>query len=31
VILRSFIVAHGWWHIDEIKYIKGMLGMPFAY
>jgi hypothetical protein len=31
VILRSFIIAHGWWHIGEIKYIKGMLGMPFAY
>lgn len=31
VILRSFVIAHGWWHIGEIKYLKGMQGMPFAY
>lgn len=31
VMLRSFIIAHGWWHIGEIKYLKGMQGMPFAY
>jgi hypothetical protein len=31
VILRSFIIAHGWWHLGEIKYLKGMQGMPFAY
>ncbi len=31
VTLRSFVVAHGWWHIGEIKYLKGIQGMPFAY
>ncbi len=31
VMLRSFIIAHGWWHTGEIKYLKGMQGMPFAY
>lgn len=31
IMLRSFVVAHGWWHIGEIKYLKGMQGMPFAY
>jgi hypothetical protein len=28
MMLRNFIIAHGWWHIGEIKYIKGMQGMP---
>jgi len=27
-MLQSFVLAHGWWHLGEIKYIKGMLGMP---
>ncbi len=27
-VLRSFIIAHGWWHAGEIRYLKGMLGMP---
>jgi len=27
---RNFIVAHGWWHLGEIKYVKGMQGMPAA-
>jgi len=31
VMLRSFVIAHGWWHIGEIKYLKGLQGMPFAY
>lgn len=31
VMIRSFIIAHGWWHIGEIKYLKGLQGMPFAY
>ena len=31
VNLRSFLVAHGWWHTGEIKYLKGLQGMPFAY
>ena len=30
VALRSFILAHGWWHLGEIKYLKGMQGMPAA-
>jgi len=28
MMLRNFIIAHGWWHIGEIKYLKGMQGMP---
>ena len=31
VSLRAHVIAHGWWHIGEIKYLKGMQGMPFAY
>jgi len=30
VVLRSFILAHGWWHLGEIKFLKGMQGMPAA-
>ncbi len=30
MIVRNFILAHGWWHLGEIKYIKGMQGMPSA-
>jgi hypothetical protein len=30
MMLRNFIVAHGWWHLGEIKYVKGMQGMPGA-
>jgi hypothetical protein len=30
LMLRSFILSHGWWHLGEIKYIKGMQGMPAA-
>jgi len=26
-IFRAFILAHGWWHIGEIKYIKGLQGI----
>jgi hypothetical protein len=29
-VLRSFLLAHGWWHLGEIKYIKGLQGMPGA-
>ena len=29
-MIRSIILAHGWWHLGEIKYIKGMQGMPAA-
>ena len=28
MILRNFIIAHGWWHLGEIKYLKGLQGMP---
>ncbi len=31
VNLRSFVIAHGWWHDGEIKYLKGLQDMPFAY
>ena len=27
--VRAFLIAHGWWHDGEIKYIRGMQGMPF--
>jgi len=27
-MVQSFIVEHGWWHLGEVKYIKGLLGMP---
>ena len=30
MMLRNFIVAHGWWHLGEMKYVKGMQGMPAA-
>ena len=30
MVLRNFILAHGWWHLGEIKYLKGMQGMPAA-
>lgn len=30
MMLRNFIIAHGWWHLGEIKYVKGLLGMPAA-
>ncbi len=30
MMIRNFIIAHGWWHLGEIKYLKGMQGMPAA-
>ena len=30
MMVRNFIIAHGWWHLGEIKYLKGMQGMPAA-
>ncbi len=27
--VRAFLISHGWWHDGEIKYIRGMQGMPF--
>jgi hypothetical protein len=31
MMLRNFLIAHGWWHLGEIKYLKGLQGMhsPF--
>jgi hypothetical protein len=29
-LLRNFLLAHGWWHLGEIKYVKGLQGMPGA-
>jgi hypothetical protein len=29
-MVRNFVIAHGWWHLGEIKYLKGMQGMPAA-
>jgi hypothetical protein len=28
--LSSLILGHGWWHLGEIKFLKGMQGMPFG-
>ncbi len=30
MMLRNFVIAHGWWHLGEIKYLKGLQGMPGA-
>ena len=30
MMLRNFVIVHGWWHLGEIKYLKGMQGMPAA-
>ncbi len=30
MMLRNFVLVHGWWHLGEIKYLKGMQGMPAA-
>ncbi len=30
MMLRNFVIAHGWWHLGEIRYLKGMQGMPAA-
>jgi len=30
LMVSNFIIAHGWWHLGEIRYIKGMQGMPAA-
>jgi len=30
MMMRHFVLAHGWWHLGEIKYVKGMQGMPAA-
>ena len=28
VNFRAFILAHGWWHLGEIRYLKGLQGIP---
>jgi len=28
MILRNFVLAHGWWHLGEIKYLKGLQRRP---
>ncbi|MBI4336369.1 MAG: DinB family protein [Chloroflexi bacterium] len=28
VAFRALVLAHGWWHLGEIKYLKGLQGMP---
>jgi hypothetical protein len=30
MMLRNFIVSHGWWHLGEIRYIKGLQGMSYS-
>lgn len=27
-MINNFIIAHGWWHLGEIRYVKGLQGMP---
>jgi hypothetical protein len=27
MMLGNYIIGHGWWHLGEIRYIKGMQGM----
>jgi hypothetical protein len=29
MMLNSFVIAHGWWHLGEIRYLKGLQGMPW--
>lgn len=28
--IANFAVGHGWLHLGEIRFVKGMMGMPFA-
>ncbi len=28
MMINNFIIAHGWWHLGEIRYVKGLQGMP---
>jgi hypothetical protein len=30
LMIANFIIAHGWWHLGEIRYVKGLQGMPAA-
>jgi len=27
-MINNFVIAHGWWHLGEIRYVKGLQGMP---
>lgn len=29
-MIRRVLLSHGWWHLGEIRYLKGLQGMPFA-
>ncbi|MBI4216989.1 MAG: DinB family protein [Chloroflexi bacterium] len=26
--VHAFVLGHGWWHLGEIRYIKGLMGIP---
>jgi len=28
-MLNSLVISHGWWHIGEIRYVKGLQGIPW--
>lgn len=28
--IESVVVGHGFWHLGEVRFIKGLLGMPFG-
>ena len=28
--LANFVVGHGWLHLGELRFVKGLMGMPFA-
>lgn len=28
--IANFVVGHGFWHLGDIRYTKGLMGMPFA-
>lgn len=29
-IMLNFVIEHGWWHVGELRYVKGLQGMPGA-
>lgn len=28
--ISNFVVGHGFWHLGDVRYTKGLMGMPFA-
>ena len=28
--IESVVIGHGFWHLGEVRFIKGLLGMPFV-